>query len=195
VAVRSFNAEWMTQGLFFCEIPGLRYGLMQPRGGPCGALAAVQAEALRHLYYSDRALFGSSCAAEAIAETGDDGEGWSPVQHASVPLEPTPADGRRAVILAVTDIIWRARGSASSPAVVAVSGGAAATSGTASLTVSGVTVSYQPDGLTERLSLFECPTRAAVAAAVEANYAAVSDAPDPPLSPLRQAWRACVCRG
>jgi hypothetical protein len=43
------------QGLFFCKLRNLGYGLMQPEGGPCGALAVVQAYTLLHLLHLDAA--------------------------------------------------------------------------------------------------------------------------------------------
>lgn len=42
-ASESFNDAWREQGFYFCGIDGLRYGLVQAEGGPCGVLAAVQA--------------------------------------------------------------------------------------------------------------------------------------------------------
>lgn len=42
-ATKIFNDAWREQGFFFCGIDGLRYGLVQAEGGPCGVLAAVQA--------------------------------------------------------------------------------------------------------------------------------------------------------
>ena len=42
-ASKSFNDAWREQGFYFCGIDGLRYGLVQAEGGPCGVLAAVQA--------------------------------------------------------------------------------------------------------------------------------------------------------
>ena len=40
---KSFNDAWREQGFYFCNVDGLRYGLVQAEGGPCGVLAAVQA--------------------------------------------------------------------------------------------------------------------------------------------------------
>lgn len=42
-ASKNFNDAWREQGFYFCSIDGLRYGLVQAEGGPCGVLAAVQA--------------------------------------------------------------------------------------------------------------------------------------------------------
>ncbi len=40
---KSFNDAWRDQGFYFCGVDGLRYGLVQAEGGPCGVLAVVQA--------------------------------------------------------------------------------------------------------------------------------------------------------
>lgn len=42
-----FNDAWRKQGLYFSE--DISYGLVQAEGGPCGALAVVQAYTLKHL--------------------------------------------------------------------------------------------------------------------------------------------------
>lgn len=42
-ASKSFNDSWREQGFSFCGVDGLRYGLVQAEGGPCGVLAVVQA--------------------------------------------------------------------------------------------------------------------------------------------------------
>jgi hypothetical protein len=42
---------WSEQALVFNSIPGMRYGLLQRDGGPCGILAAVQAVFLKHLLF------------------------------------------------------------------------------------------------------------------------------------------------
>lgn len=49
----SFNDAWKKQGLCFNDLKGIRYGIVQHEGGPCGALAAVQAEVLRCLIFPD----------------------------------------------------------------------------------------------------------------------------------------------
>ena len=59
------------QGLFFSGVPGLGYGLMQPEGGPCGALAVVQAYTLRHLYWGNHA---DECVIDP------DSDGWKAVR-------------------------------------------------------------------------------------------------------------------
>ncbi len=41
----------LSQGLFFSSVPSLGYGLVQPEGGPCGALAVIQAFTVKHLLW------------------------------------------------------------------------------------------------------------------------------------------------
>ncbi|GFO48416.1 protein fam188b-like [Plakobranchus ocellatus] len=38
-----YNEEWLLQAFTFCDMPDLKYGIVQKKGGPCGVLAAVQA--------------------------------------------------------------------------------------------------------------------------------------------------------
>uniref|UniRef100_A0A8C4S8V9 Ubiquitin carboxyl-terminal hydrolase MINDY n=1 Tax=Erpetoichthys calabaricus TaxID=27687 RepID=A0A8C4S8V9_ERPCA len=65
-----FNEEWKIQSFVFSELPDLRYGIVQKKGGSCGILASVQACVLQKLLFED----GSSdsrthkCLALAIAE-------------------------------------------------------------------------------------------------------------------------------
>ncbi|XP_065897129.1 probable ubiquitin carboxyl-terminal hydrolase MINDY-4 [Dysidea avara] len=47
----SFNDEWTGQNFVFSSVPGLEYGLVQHKGGPCGVLATVQAFVLKHLLF------------------------------------------------------------------------------------------------------------------------------------------------
>lgn len=42
-SLKCFNDAWKKQGFYFCGVDGLRYGLVQAEGGPCGVLAVVQA--------------------------------------------------------------------------------------------------------------------------------------------------------
>ena len=46
---RGWGGPSWRQGLYFCEKTGLKYGLVQAQGGPCGVLAALQAYVLREL--------------------------------------------------------------------------------------------------------------------------------------------------
>ncbi|XP_043103484.1 probable ubiquitin carboxyl-terminal hydrolase MINDY-4 [Puntigrus tetrazona] len=48
-----FTEEWKQQNLTFSDIPGLKYGIVQKKGGPCGVLAAVQACVLQKLLFEE----------------------------------------------------------------------------------------------------------------------------------------------
>ncbi|XP_019635180.1 PREDICTED: protein FAM188B-like [Branchiostoma belcheri] len=52
-ASEQFNAEWRNQSLGFCDTEGLRFGIVQNKGGPCGALAAIQACMLKRLLFGE----------------------------------------------------------------------------------------------------------------------------------------------
>jgi len=47
-----FNDEWRLQGFTFCSHAGLRYGMVQKKGGSCGVMASVQAAMLRQLLFA-----------------------------------------------------------------------------------------------------------------------------------------------
>ncbi|KAK3592961.1 hypothetical protein CHS0354_023182 [Potamilus streckersoni] len=51
-ALQNFNDEWRLQSFCFCDTPGLRFGIVQKKGGPCGVLASVQACMLQELLFS-----------------------------------------------------------------------------------------------------------------------------------------------
>ncbi|XP_069634405.1 probable ubiquitin carboxyl-terminal hydrolase MINDY-4 isoform X3 [Haliaeetus albicilla] len=48
-----FSEEWKIQSFTFNNIPQLKYGIVQKKGGPCGVLAAVQACVLQQLIFAD----------------------------------------------------------------------------------------------------------------------------------------------
>ncbi|XP_017684181.1 PREDICTED: protein FAM188B isoform X1 [Lepidothrix coronata] len=48
-----FSEEWKIQSFTFSNIPRLKYGIVQKKGGPCGVLAAVQACVLQQLLFAD----------------------------------------------------------------------------------------------------------------------------------------------
>ena len=209
VAVRSFNSEWLGQGIIFSDLPGMQYGLLQPRGGPCGALASLQAEVLRYLFYGSPGLYDGSCAADVLAEMGCGKAGadlsFEPEDSAVTPLDPSQAQQQRALVLAFTDIIWRCRDlEVNQHAVVAVVDESTATTrerigvggrfGAASqLRVGETSVLYSPDGITERLLLWHCPSKAAVAAVVEANLPVLARSSGPGLALL--VYSAMLTRG
>lgn len=51
--LKSFSQSWMRHGLKFTETPKCGWGLIQFAGGPCGALASIQARTVKQLYYTD----------------------------------------------------------------------------------------------------------------------------------------------
>lgn len=48
-----FSEEWKIQSFTFNNLPQLKYGIVQKKGGPCGVLAAVQACVLQQLIFAD----------------------------------------------------------------------------------------------------------------------------------------------
>ncbi|XP_023663233.2 probable ubiquitin carboxyl-terminal hydrolase MINDY-4 [Paramormyrops kingsleyae] len=80
-----FNEEWKAQSFIFSDLPDLRYGIVQKKGGPCGVLASVQACVLQKLLFED---------------TKDD-LGYQR-------LHPSNATRSRNLLLAIADILWRA---------------------------------------------------------------------------------------
>ncbi|XP_016422082.1 protein FAM188B [Sinocyclocheilus rhinocerous] len=48
-----FTEEWKQQNFTFSDTPGLKYGIVQKKGGPCGVLAAVQACAIQKLLFEE----------------------------------------------------------------------------------------------------------------------------------------------
>ena len=82
---RSFNQEWRRQGFFFCDLPGLEFGLTQLKGGPCGLLAVLQAHVLKFLLFQSEQLLEKS-------------------------LRPSNALRRSALRHSMEEILWRAGG-------------------------------------------------------------------------------------
>ena len=83
-ASAKFTNEWRCQGLTFCDIKRLQYGLVQKKGGPCGVLAAIQAYVLQHLLFP--------------------GNGGTATRN----LEPTSSMRTRCLVEALCKIFWRA---------------------------------------------------------------------------------------
>ncbi|XP_069815363.1 probable ubiquitin carboxyl-terminal hydrolase MINDY-4 [Dendropsophus ebraccatus] len=95
-ALCCFSQEWKIQSFTFSNIKGLKYGIVQKKGGPCGVLAAVQACVLRHL------LFGKE-------------------SENSRPLQPSDIVRTSCLCKALADVLWR--GGEGKEAVVALSSG------------------------------------------------------------------------
>ena len=53
---QTFNQEWKNQGLTFCDIAKLKFGIVQKKGGPCGVLASIQAYIVQELLFSEDGL-------------------------------------------------------------------------------------------------------------------------------------------
>ncbi|KAH9508931.1 putative ubiquitin carboxyl-terminal hydrolase MINDY-4 [Bulinus truncatus] len=92
-----FNDEWLKQSLTFCEVPDIKYGIIQNKGGPCGVLAAVQACFLQELLFGENKL-----------------------PH-SVFKNPAKLDRSKLLAIALSHIFWRA-GNYSTAVVATVSG-------------------------------------------------------------------------
>mmetsp|Transcript_14732 Transcript_14732/g.21678 ORF Transcript_14732/g.21678 Transcript_14732/m.21678 type:complete len:555 (-) Transcript_14732:156-1820(-) len=120
----AFNDAWANQGFPFNQSEGLGFGLVQHQGGPCGAIAAVQALVLRHL------LFPPPGSVLAEGELPD----WN---------QPSLGNQRVALCGAITEILWQAGGGTACTVALAIGGPKIERS-----------QSYRPDGITERLRLF-----------------------------------------
>lgn len=81
-----FSEEWKIQSFTFSDIPQLKYGIVQKKGGPCGVLAAVQACVLKHLIFGDSHRNSNTCQS----------------------LQTSEAHRTKCLTLALTDILWRA---------------------------------------------------------------------------------------
>uniref|UniRef100_A0A8C2TE94 Ubiquitin carboxyl-terminal hydrolase MINDY n=1 Tax=Coturnix japonica TaxID=93934 RepID=A0A8C2TE94_COTJA len=93
-----FSEEWKIQSFTFSNIPQLKYGIVQKKGGPCGVLAAVQACVLQQLIFGD-----SNRNKDARC------------------LQPSEAHRTKCLTMAIADILWRAGGN--EKAVVALPSG------------------------------------------------------------------------
>ncbi|XP_031951178.1 probable ubiquitin carboxyl-terminal hydrolase MINDY-4 isoform X2 [Corvus moneduloides] len=82
-----FSEEWKIQSFTFNNIPQLKYGIVQKKGGPCGVLAAVQACVLQQLIFAD-----------------------SNRNRDPRCLQPSEAHRTKCLSLALADILWRAGG-------------------------------------------------------------------------------------
>ncbi|KAM6422115.1 putative ubiquitin carboxyl-terminal hydrolase MINDY-4 [Rhynochetos jubatus] len=93
-----FSEEWKIQSFTFNNIPQLKYGIVQKKGGPCGVLAAVQACVLQQLIFAD-----------------------SNRNKDSRCLQPSEVHRTKCLTLAIADILWRAGGN--EKAIVALPSG------------------------------------------------------------------------
>ncbi|KAJ1560053.1 hypothetical protein HK405_008394, partial [Cladochytrium tenue] len=138
----SFPDEWRGHGFVFnTSRPDLAYGLVQTKGGPCGLLAAVQAYVIKHLVYTN-----SSTALK-------DGR-----------LRPTASNCRRALVAAITEILWNAGGPGSDRAVVAIYNDSARP-----VPPTFGRDRYVPDGITEKMEVYEIGNEPGLRAFVESR--------------------------
>ncbi|XP_027551328.1 probable ubiquitin carboxyl-terminal hydrolase MINDY-4 isoform X2 [Neopelma chrysocephalum] len=82
-----FSEEWKIQSFTFSNIPQLKYGIVQKKGGPCGVLAAVQACVLQQLLFAD-----------------------SNRNKDTRCLQPSEVYRTKCLTMAIADILWRAGG-------------------------------------------------------------------------------------
>ncbi|XP_065102789.1 probable ubiquitin carboxyl-terminal hydrolase MINDY-4 isoform X1 [Paramisgurnus dabryanus] len=83
--IACFTEEWKQQNFTFSDTLGLKYGIIQKKGGPCGILAAVQAFVLQKLLFEEP----SSDSQYEI-------------------LEVSNTERTKCLYLALADILWRA---------------------------------------------------------------------------------------
>ncbi|NWR70452.1 MINY4 hydrolase, partial [Centropus unirufus] len=93
-----FSEEWKIQSFTFNNIPQLKYGIVQKKGGPCGVLAAVQACVLQQLIFAD-----------------------SNRNKDTRCLQPSEAHRTKCLTMALAGILWRAGGN--EKAIVALPSG------------------------------------------------------------------------
>ncbi|KAM6141428.1 putative ubiquitin carboxyl-terminal hydrolase MINDY-4 [Phoenicopterus ruber ruber] len=93
-----FPEEWKIQSFTFNNIPQLKYGIVQKKGGPCGVLAAVQACVLQQLIFADSNRNKDTCC-----------------------LQPSEVHRTKCLTVAIADILWRAGGN--EKAIVALPSG------------------------------------------------------------------------
>ncbi|KFU89361.1 Protein FAM188B, partial [Chaetura pelagica] len=93
-----FSEEWKIQSFTFNNIPQLKYGIVQKKGGPCGVLAAVQACVLQQLIFADSNRNKDTCC-----------------------LQPSEVHRTKCLTMALADILWRAGGN--EKAIVALPSG------------------------------------------------------------------------
>ncbi|NXN20851.1 MINY4 hydrolase, partial [Nycticryphes semicollaris] len=93
-----FSEEWKIQSFTFNNMPQLKYGIVQRKGGPCGVLAAVQACVLQQLIFAD-----------------------SNRNKDTRCLQPSEVHRTKCLTMAIADILWRAGGN--EKAIVALPSG------------------------------------------------------------------------
>ena len=192
--VQALRPEWLLQSLQFSNETGLRYGLLQTKGGPCGPLACINGETVRHLYYSPLSTYASTCTTDSCASklynditsnsTNLMGTLSVSETYSSINLDPTDTYRNIALIYAISDIIWRCRPNNTSSATVAIFDETLPrcipqvlqlripNSNTTTIDNNKSTpmqVSFNSDGITERLRLYTCTNQQQIIALIEQN--------------------------
>jgi hypothetical protein len=206
VNVQALRAPWLQQGLAFLNEAGLRYGMPQGQGGPCGPLACVNAQAIRHMYYSPQELFAHETACEAVdaffagrggGGSEDEDAAWpvvdGEVEEGGMPLDPDARRRDRALVLGITELIWRCRAAPGAPAYFSVLDESIPRSPPLSLRIDGIPVSMATDGVTERLRVYTCASPGQLAAAVEAHLPLLTTPQGPGL--VAVVYSAMLTRG
>lgn len=78
----NFNEEWKMQNFNFSEADGLKFGIVQKKGGPCGVLACLQSYVLQELIFPEEGI--------------------------SVGLNPSAKEQDQALTAAISRVIWKA---------------------------------------------------------------------------------------
>lgn len=216
--IQSLRPEWLLQSLQFAEENGLRYGLLQSKGGPCGPLACINAETLRHLYYSPLSSFANSLNPtnysasqlydEIVRKCGNDGTLRVSEDYSTIAIDP-PSDQLRqiALIFAISDILWRCRPDNTSSVTVAVFDETIARSSpqvlqlllplpgssTSSTEKISLQVSFSSDGITDRLRLYTCTDQKQIIALFEKYISVFTRETGPGLSLIL--YSAVLTRG
>ena len=227
-ALRCLDAKWLKQGVQMDPHDGMRFGIVQHEGGPCGALAALQATTLKHLYFRDTPLSASAPPNPQVWELILQGIASKEGAHRSmqfaalagrkgtvsslaVPIpdaawgDPPAHALALAVLQAFGDIVWRCAQQGSSGNTTAVlalpcsdmsvvgGGGMTRRAPPLTSTEGGGSLTIRSDGLTERLVLLPCDSRAALDAALS-KYAGVLLRPHAPTA-VCLVYSAALSRG
>jgi len=147
---------WKSHGLFFNSSPMLSFGLVQTEGGPCGPLAAIQGYVLRHLLSPPARSFAANMRDQVEEQGGDSESAWQ-----------TPSDAvqKEALVAALAHIIWTAGGG--DGCVLALQGSSR------ECQVFG-TPEYAPDGVTEKVKIFEINSMNTLESQLSANMSTLA---------------------
>lgn len=88
--------RWHEQGFVFCDTEGVRFGLRQRSGGPCGILAPLQALIIKELLFEHGEAAGSEAVVQRL-------------------LRAAPERVEAALINALAHVLWQAASAPGSP--------------------------------------------------------------------------------